>query len=55
MWHTLAFFAELLPEAPITRNQVELMAIDNVASPSCPGFAALGIEPHGIEKILSAR
>ena len=55
MWHTLAFFAELLPEAPITRNQVELMAIDNVASPGCPGFLELGIEPHGIEKILLPR
>ncbi len=53
MWQTLAFFAELLPQAPITRNQVELMAIDNVASPACPGFGALGIEPHGIEEILS--
>jgi len=53
IWRTLAFAAEFLPQPPITRNQVELMAIDNVASPACPGFAALGIEPHGIEELLS--
>ena len=43
MWQALAFTAEFLPQPPITRNQVDLMAIDNVASPSCPGFASLGI------------
>jgi hypothetical protein len=51
-WQTLALFAELLPEAPITRNQVDLMAIDNVASPACPGFGALAVEPRGIEEVL---
>jgi uncharacterized protein YbjT (DUF2867 family) len=54
MWQTLAFFAEFLPEPPITRNQVELMRIDNTASPACPGFGALGIEPRGIEAVLAA-
>ncbi|MFZ1192674.1 MAG: complex I NDUFA9 subunit family protein, partial [Pseudolabrys sp.] len=38
-WHVLAWFAEMLPSPPITRNQVELMQIDNVASPEMPGFA----------------
>jgi NADH dehydrogenase len=52
-WHSLAFLSELLPKPPITRNQVELMQIDNVASPDCPGFAALGIDPHGIETVLT--
>jgi len=30
------------------------MQIDNAASPACSGFGALGIEPHGIEAVLSA-
>ena len=54
IWQVLAFLAEFLPQPPITRNQVELMRIDSVASPACSGFAALGIEPLGIETVLSA-
>jgi hypothetical protein len=52
MWQILASFAEFLAEPPITRNQVELMKIDNVASTACPGFAALGVAPRGIEAVL---
>jgi len=51
-WHLLARFAEMLPSPPITRNQVELMQIDNVASPEMPGFGELGISPFSIEAIL---
>jgi uncharacterized protein YbjT (DUF2867 family) len=51
-WHVLAWFAEMLPSPPITRNQVELMQVDNVASPEMPGFAELGISPLSIEEIL---
>src|SRR3981189_163927 len=29
-WHTLAGISEMLPNPPITRNQVELMQVDNV-------------------------
>ena len=53
MWQILASFAEFLPEPPVTRNQVELMKIDNVASTACPGFVALGVVPHGIEAVLA--
>lgn len=52
MWQALALLAENLPGPPITRNQIELMRTDNVASPDCAGFGALGIEPHGIEAVL---
>lgn len=52
MWQALALLAENLPGPPITRNQVDLMRMDNVASPDCAGFGALGIEPHGIEDLL---
>ena len=51
-WHALAWIAESLPSPPITRNQVELLQVDNVSSPQMPGFADLGISPHAIEEIL---
>ena len=51
-WHMLAWLAEMLPSPPITRNQVELMQIDNVASPEMPGFGDLEISPLSIEEIL---
>ena len=51
-WHVLAWFAEMLPSPPVTRNQVELMQVDNVASPEMPGFGELGISPVSIEEIL---
>lgn len=51
-WHALARLSELLPGSLLTRNQVELMQIDTVASPQMPGFADLGISPHGIESTI---
>ena len=51
-WHALAWFAEMLPSPPVTRNQVELMQVDNVSSPEMPGFEELGISPHAVEEIL---
>src|SRR6266516_3149243 len=51
-WRTLAVMAEMLPNPPITRNQVELMQADNVASPDMPGFAELGISPRPVETTL---
>jgi uncharacterized protein YbjT (DUF2867 family) len=51
-WYALAWVAEMLPGAPITRNQVDLMAIDSVASADVPGFADLGISPGAMEQVL---
>jgi NADH dehydrogenase len=51
-WHALTWIAEMLPNPPITRNQVELMQIDTVASPDMPGFRELGISPHPVEDTL---
>jgi NADH dehydrogenase len=51
-WHALAWISELLPHPPVTRNQVELMQVDNVTSAGVPGFADLGISPHSVEEIL---
>ncbi|HEX2364654.1 MAG TPA: complex I NDUFA9 subunit family protein [Bradyrhizobium sp.] len=52
VWHALAWASEILPSPLLTRNQVELMQIDTVASPQMPGFAELGISPHSVEAIL---
>ena len=38
LWFALAYGAEMLPQPPITRNQVELMQIDSVASPGAAGL-----------------
>jgi uncharacterized protein YbjT (DUF2867 family) len=51
-WHALAWISEMLPNPPVTRNQVELMQVDNVSSPDMPGFGQLGISPHSVEEIL---
>lgn len=53
-WHALAWVAEMLPGAPVTRNQVQLMEIDTVASADVPGFAELGISPRAIEEVLQS-
>lgn len=52
LWRLLASAAQVLPNPPLTRNQVELMQHDNVASSNCPGFDALGIVPKGIDAVL---
>jgi len=51
-WHALAWVAELLPSPPVTRNQVELMRVDNVSSSEMPGFGELGISPRSVEDML---
>jgi hypothetical protein len=54
LWHALASVAEMLPEPSITRNQVELMQLDNVASQRALGFGDLGISPTSLEDALPA-
>jgi hypothetical protein len=51
-WVGLASMTEFLPRQPITRNQLELMQVDNVSSGKLPGFTDLGISPRSIEQIL---
>ncbi len=51
-WYALAWASELLPSPQLTRGQVELMQVDNVASPALPGFAELEILPRPVEVIL---
>ncbi|HYE48442.1 MAG TPA: complex I NDUFA9 subunit family protein [Azospirillaceae bacterium] len=47
-----AAFLELLPWKPLTRDQVELLKADNVASGKEPGLAELGVLPTAAEVIL---
>jgi uncharacterized protein YbjT (DUF2867 family) len=51
-WHALAWIAEVLPNPPITRNQVDLMRRDNVPTAGAPGLGDLGISPTTVEQIL---
>jgi NADH dehydrogenase len=43
---------ELLPEPPLTRDQVELLKVDNVVGATMPGLQALDITPTPIELIV---
>ena len=52
-WHALARIGEMLPRAPITRNQVELMELDTVAAAGMPGLRDLSIAPRPIEETVA--
>ena len=52
IWNALAWGSEMFRNPLLTRNQVELMQIDTVASPMMPGFVELGISPHSVEAIV---
>jgi NADH dehydrogenase len=54
LWRMLALAGEMFPHPPITRNQVELMRIDNVVSLDSPGFVDLQISPTSLEDVLPA-
>ena len=47
-----AVFAELLPNPPLTVDQVRLLASDNVADPLLPGLSEIGITPTPVDTIL---
>ncbi|WP_018649533.1 MULTISPECIES: complex I NDUFA9 subunit family protein [unclassified Thioalkalivibrio] len=52
VWHALAAVGSLLPNPPLTRDQLYLMQQDNVANPAFGTFADLGITPHSFEQSL---
>jgi NADH dehydrogenase len=54
LWEALAFLAEFVPGAPLTRNQVALMRHDNVASRDLPGLGELCVTPTALEDIVPA-
>lgn len=43
-----------LPGAPITRDQLAMLARDNVADPALPGLAALGVAPTAMAAVAPA-
>lgn len=47
-----ALFLGMLPNPPLTRDQVKLLRVDNVVPEGAPGFKALGITPSRIEAVL---
>ena len=47
-----ATFIQLLPNAPITRDQLKLLEADNVASSDAPGLSDLGIEPTPVDAVV---
>jgi uncharacterized protein YbjT (DUF2867 family) len=53
-WDAVAGLAEILPQPPLTRNQVDLMQIDTTAAENRPGFRTLGISPRSLEEELEA-
>lgn len=52
VWRALAALASLLPNPPLTRDQVLLMAQDNLASDAMGSFADLGLLPHSLRDSL---
>ena len=48
----LARLLELLPSAPLTTSQVDLLKADNLASGALPGFRELGIHPEAVEAVV---
>lgn len=52
VWHALARISAFLPRPPITRNQIELMQVDTVASPELPGFRELGVSPQELDETV---
>jgi NADH dehydrogenase len=51
-WRVLTMISDMLPNPPLTRNQVELMQLDNVQSPVLPGLDELGVARHSVEDIV---
>ncbi len=47
-----AWFLEMLPVPPLTRDQVKLLESDNVVSAEARTFKDLGLEPTAVEAIL---
>jgi hypothetical protein len=47
-----AWFLEFLPDPPLTRDQVRMLARDSVVAPGMPGLAELGITPTALELVL---
>ena len=47
-----ALFLEFAPRPMLTRDQVQMLRHDSIATPSAPGLAELGITPKALELVL---
>jgi NADH dehydrogenase len=52
-WDLLAGLAAIMPQPPLTRDQVALMRRDNIAAANTAGFDDLRISPRPLEDELS--
>ncbi|MEM6546736.1 MAG: complex I NDUFA9 subunit family protein [Pseudomonadota bacterium] len=52
--HLQASVLQMLPNPPLTRDQVRLLGKDNVVAEGAKGFADLGIEPSTIESVVES-
>ncbi|MCW8196434.1 complex I NDUFA9 subunit family protein [Proteobacteria bacterium 005FR1] len=53
LWHPLVRMLAVLPNPPLTRDQLVLMENDNVTHEGTSGFADLGITPKSLETVLA--
>jgi len=53
LMHVPATFLQLLPNPPVTRDQLYLLENDNVVAKKAAGFAELGIKPQAVEAHIS--
>jgi uncharacterized protein YbjT (DUF2867 family) len=49
---TMARFMALLPQPPLTPDQVELLKSDNIVAPGALGLESLGLAPTAVEAVL---
>ncbi|MGQ9425865.1 complex I NDUFA9 subunit family protein [Gilvimarinus sp. F26214L] len=52
-WQVLVGTMAVLPNPPLTRDQLILMQSDNIVGPQAVGFAALGIEPRSLQAVVT--
>ncbi len=48
----MATFTELLPNPPLTRDQVSMLEMDNIVNPSAKHFSDLDLSPTAVEAIV---
>lgn len=47
-WKVLVWAMQALPNPPLNKDQLYLLAADNTASEDRPGFADLGVRPASL-------
>ena len=52
IWHTLAALMAILPNPPLTRDQVTLMRRDNIVGPTALTLKDLAVAPVSVEEML---